>query len=386
MGEVIIAGIGQVPVGEQWDYSLRTLAARAIQAARKDAGGLKPQALYIGNALASVVLHQSNLGSLLADNSGLEGIESYTIEAAGASGAGAFRMGYLAVASGYVDVAAVVGVEKCTDIVDEELEAAVAETTDYDYEAMQGMTPTAQAALLMQRYMHEYAMPKNVLAELAILAHANAMHNPNAMFHRLVDRAAYEKAAMISSPLNRLDMAAYCDGAAAVIMTRPDLVPPAIKHPLVRVTASSVVSDTLALHDREDPLAFKAAGLSVERACRYAGIMPSDVNLFEVYSAFSIYVILALEAAGFAAQGEGYKLVQEGALALNGRLPVCTMGGEKGRGNPLGATGIYQVVEASLQLRGEAGVNQVKNARRAMVQTLGGAASTAVTQLLERYH
>src|SRR5512142_3006727 len=120
--EVVIAGIGQTPVGEHWDVSLRTLAARAIQAARKDAasvgaGNLAPQAMYIGSFLASTAVHQSNLGSLLADNVGLEGIEGITVEAAEASGAAAFHLGYLAVASGQVNVALVVGAEKYTDVV-----------------------------------------------------------------------------------------------------------------------------------------------------------------------------------------------------------------------------------------------------------------------------
>jgi len=109
MSDVVIAGIGQTPVGEHWELSLRTLAVRAIQAARQDAGGLRPQAMYVGNFLASMISHQANLGALLAEWSGLEGIEAYTLESAGASGGSAFRQGYLAVASGLVDVALVVG-------------------------------------------------------------------------------------------------------------------------------------------------------------------------------------------------------------------------------------------------------------------------------------
>lgn len=385
MNEVVIAGIGQVPVGEHWSLSLRSLAVRAILAACRDAGGIKPQALYIGNALASVLQQQTNLGALLTDYANLSGIESFTVEAAGASAAGALRLGYMAVASGYVEVAAVVGVEKCSDVVEEELQAAIAETMDYDFEAMHGLTPTAQAGLLMQRYMQEHDMPPHALADLAILAHANAMHNPNAMYHRPIDRAAYERSEMTSSPLRRLDMAPYADGAAALILARPQSLPADLGHPLVRITASSIASDALALHDRKDALAFNAAASATDRACRKAGILPTDVDFFEVCSAFSIYAILALEASGFARRGEAFRLLQEGAFGLKGRLPICTLGGEKGRGNPLGAAGCYQAVEAVLQLRGEAGSAQVRDARRALVQTLGGPASTAVTHVLERY-
>ena len=139
---------------------------RAIQAARQDAGGLRPQALYIGNFLAPMLSHQSNLGALLAEWSGLEGIEAYTIEAAGASGGAAFRQGYLAVASGMVDVAMVVGVEKYNDPIGPQLEAALAQTGDYDYEMVQGMTPVTQAAMLMQRYLHEYNVPRPAFGEI----------------------------------------------------------------------------------------------------------------------------------------------------------------------------------------------------------------------------
>jgi acetyl-CoA C-acetyltransferase len=246
----------------------------------------------------------------------------------------------------------------------------VAQSTDYDYEAVQGVTPTTLAALLMQRYMYEYKAPREAFAEIPLLAHANAVNNPNAMYRKPISREAYNRAEMISDPLNLFDMAAYADGAAAVVLTRPELVPAGLPHPLVRIVGSSVVVDSLSLHDRRDPLLFEAVTASTERACRQAGILPTDVNLFELSDAFSIYALLTLEAAGFAKRGQGWKLAQSGELCPNG--------------NPLGATGVYQVVEAVTQLRGLAGKAQIPNARLAMVQSLGGPASTAITHVLER--
>ncbi|MBE0695597.1 MAG: thiolase domain-containing protein [Anaerolineaceae bacterium] len=383
MTEVAIAGIGQTPVGEHWDVSLHTLAARAIQAARKDCPDLAPQAMYIGNFLASTASHQANLGSLLAESVALEGIEGVTVEAAEASGAGAFHLAYLAIASGLVNVALVVGVEKYTDVVGPRVDALVAEGADYDYETVNGMTPAAQAGLLMQRYLYEYGVPRSVFGEFPILAHANAVNNPHAMYRKPIRRETYDNASPVSSPLNMLDVAPYADGAAALLLTRSDQLPRDHPHPLVRVTGSSVVTDRLSLHDRTDLLAFEAAKISIERACRQAGILPEDASLFEVWDGFSIYAILSLEAAGLAKPGEGWKAAQEGALG--GRLPLLTMGGQKARGNPLGASGVYQLVEATQQLRGEAGKNQVSGARRALVQALGGPASTAITHVLERW-
>ncbi len=384
MTEVVIAGVGQVPVGEHWEISLRSLAARAILAARHEAGGLAPQAMFIGNMLATTLSHQANLGALLTDNTGLRGIEGTTVEAAGASGGAALRMGYLAVASGMVETALVVGVEKFTDMVGPEVEAAIAQTTDSDYEAMHGVTPTTQAALLMQRYLGDYGVIHQAFAGFSVTAHANAVANPNAMYRKAISAEAYEKAEMVSEPLNLFDVASYADGAAALLLTGLEQVPAGFDHPLVRISGSSIVTDTLALHDRQDLLAWYAAGFSVERACRQAGILPTDVDLFEYYDAYSIYAALSLEAAGFARRGQGWQMALDGGISLSGKVPAATMGGLKGRGNPGGATGVYQAVEAVLQLRGEAGKNQVPEARLALVQCLGGPASTAVTHVLER--
>lgn len=382
--EVVLAGIGQTPVGEHWDVSLRTLASRAVLAAMREAPGLKPQAMYIGNVLGSTASHQANIGALLAQELALEGVEGTTVEAAEASGAAAFHLGYLAVASGLVDTALVIGVEKYTDVIGARSDTLVAQMTDYDYEAVYGMTPAAQAGLVMQRYLYTYGVPRSVFSAFPLLAHANAAGNPNAMFRKAIRQEAYDGAAMVSDPLNLMDVAPYADGAAAILLARSDLLTEQYDLPRVRVTGSSVVTDRLSLHDRANLLDFEAAAISVKRACSQAGILPEDVDLFELWDGYSVYAALSLEAACLAPRGEGWRLAQEGALSLGGRLPALTMGGQKARGNPLGASGMYQLVEAALQLRGLAGKNQVPGARRALVQALGGAAATAVTHVLER--
>jgi len=382
MTDVVIAGIGQIPVGEYWGLSLRQMGVRAILAAIKDSGGLQPQALYIGNTLASVVSHQANLGALFADYAGMRGIESYSVEAAGASGGGALRIAYLAILSGYIDCALVLGVEKWTDQVGRELQSAAAMEMDYDYEAVPGLTTTAQAGMLMQRYLHTYNLPGNALAAFPIQAHANAVNNPNAYFKRTLDQATYDNAEMVSDPLNMYDASPYADGAAALLLTRRDLLPDKFPHPVVRVLGSAVAIDTLAMHDRRDPLAFDAARYSVEGACRQAGIMPTYADVVEIDDSFSIYAALSLEAAGFADRGKAVELAA--TFSPKGKLPILTMGGCKARGNPIGAKGVYQAVEAVLQLRGEAGTNQVPDARVALIQCLGGPASTAIAHVLER--
>ncbi len=381
MTEVILAGLGQTTVGEHWDTSLRDLAYYALNAAVKDAGGLHPQALFVGNMLAPNLSRQAHLGALIADYAGLTGIEAVTVEAAGASGGAALRQAYLAVKSGLVDTALVVGVEKFTDMVGAGVEEALATAADSDFESVQGLTPAAQAALLLKRYMHEYDLPADGFAGFALTAHANGAGNPNAMFQKAIKAETYAKSG--ESP-NMFDAAPPADGAAALVLTRRDLLPVNWPHLLVKVSGSATASDTLALHDRRDPLFFEAAHLSAWKAMKQADITLDHVSLFEYHDAFSIYAALALEAVGFAIRGQGWKLAAEGHIALSGRIPCATMGGLKARGFPGGATGVYQAVEAAQQLRGQADANQVANAQYALIQSLGGPASTAVSHILQR--
>ncbi len=382
MAEVIIAGIGQTEVGEHWGISLRDLALVAMREAVRDSGGLRPQALFVGNMLAPNLSNQAHVGVLLADYAGLTGIEAVTVEAAGASGGAALRQGYLAVASGMVDCALVVGVEKLTDKLGRGVETALATASDSDFEAIQGMTTTAQAAMLMRRYMHEHEVPADGFAGFALTAHANGAGNPNAMFQRAISADAYAKAEVISDPLNQLDIAPNADGAAAVVLTRRELLPKEYSHPLVEVAGSASAADTLALHDRADLMFFSANQVSAETALKQANVTLEQLSLFEYHDSFSIYAALALEAIGLAKRGEGWKLAADGAIGLDGRIPSATMGGLKARGNPGGATGVYQAVEASQQLRGQAGKNQIKAASCALIQSVGGPASTAVSHVL----
>ncbi|MBK7319181.1 thiolase domain-containing protein [Candidatus Villigracilis affinis] len=384
MTDVVIAGIGQTEVGEHWEIGLRDLAYDAIHAAIQDAGGLKPQALFVGNMLAPNLSHQAHVGALLADYAGLGGIEAVTVEAAGASGGAALRQGYLAIASGMVDVALIVGVEKFTDMVGSEVDEALATTSDSDFEAVQGMTPTSQAALLMKRYMHENDVPADGFAGFALTAHANGVANKNAMFRKAIKPETYAKAEMVSEPLNMFDMAPNADGAAALVLTRRDLLPSNWKSQLVKIAGSAASSDTLALHDRKDMLYFDTAQLSAGKAMKQAGIVLGQINFFEYHDMFSIYAALQLEAVGFAIKGKGWKLAADGSIGLKGKIPCATMGGMKARGFPGGASGVYQAVEAAIQLRGQAEANQIAGATTALIQSLGGPAATAVSHILQR--
>lgn len=383
MREVSIIGIGQTDVGEHWKLSIRDLAAQAVIAALKDASVTRPDALYVGNMLSGPLAAQEHLATLVADWAGLRGIEALKVEAACASGAAALRVGIMAVASGWHDTVAVCGVEKMTDLDGEEATVALMSAADAEYEGIHGASFVAINAMLMRRYMEEYGVPHEAFAGFPITAHQNAVGNPHAMFRQAINRETFVKARMIADPINLFDSAPIADGAAAVVLCASELAHRYTAQP-VRVAASSVATDSVALHDRRDPLFLSAIYASATKAYQQAGITPEMVDLFELHDAFSIISALSLEASGFAPRGQGTRLAVEGQIGLQGRVPIATMGGLKARGHPVGATGMYQAVEAVLQLRGQAGANQVPDARRAMIQNIGGVGGTAITHILER--
>lgn len=383
MRDVSIIGIGQVPIGDRWDKPIYFLAVDAMLAALQDARTDQIESVYVGNMLSSTLSGQDLLSGLLTDEVGLRGLEATKVEAACSSGGAAFREAYLAVASGRINFALVCGVEKMTDHPGEEITAGLVSASDADWESTMGDTFVAINAQLMQRYMYEYKVPHSDFAPFPINAHRNAMNNPYAMMHYELTQAMFDKARMIADPINLLDCSPVCDGSAAIILCPTEIARQFSPFP-VRVRASALATDSLALHDRHNLLALEAVGLSARKAFDQAQLKPADIDFFEVHDAFSITAVASLEASGFAEPGKGTRLGLDGNIFLGGKIPIGTMGGLKARGHPVGATGMYQLVEATLQLRGLAGKNQVKDATIAMTQNIGGSGSNVVTHILER--
>ena len=331
--------------------------------------------------LAPALSGQTHLGALLADFAGLRGIEASSFEAAGASGGVALRQAYIAVRSGLIDVALVVGVEKATDRVGPSVDAATAMAADADHEAVQGLTPAAQAGLLMRRYLHEVGAPDDALAGFSLTAHANAIHSAHAFLRKAISLEDYSSAPRDSDPLNVYDVAPLADGAAPGAAPRRETLTGAGVRPSVRLAGSAVAITALALHDQPDVLGLDAAERSARAAYEQAALGPKEIDVFELHDAFTIYAALALEAGGFAARGAGWKLAVEGEIGLRGRIPAMTFGGSKARGEVGGATGLYQAAEVVLQLQGRAGENQVPEATVGMAQCIGGAGATAATHI-----
>ena len=383
MREVAIIGIGQTSVDEHWEKSLRELAGEAVLAALIDAGLEDVDGLFVGNMLSGILSRQENLGTLIADWTGLRGLEAVKVEAACASGAAAVRMALIAVASGAMDCAIAVGVEKMSETPMAETTAALATAADADYEAAAGISFVGINALAMRRYMYEFGWKHQDFAPFSINAHANALHNPFARLHEQISETQYQRARMVSDPINLLDASPTGDGAAAVVLLPVELLHHS-NRPMVTVVGSAAATDTIALHDRRDLLWLSAAAESARKAYNQAGVTPGDIDLFEVHDAFSIMAALSLEACGFAERGQGVRLGLEGAICPTGSIPIATRGGLKARGHPVGATGVYQIVEVVEQLRGIAGANQVLGARIGMAQNIGGSGSNVVTHILRR--
>jgi acetyl-CoA C-acetyltransferase len=382
MQKVAILGIGQTKVDEHWDKSLKDLGGQAAFAAMGDAGINKPDALFVGNMLSPVISGQNQLGTFFADWVGLWGREAIKVDAACASGAAALRTGLMAVASGEVESALVIGVEKMTDKAGHDVTAALATAADADYEVDQGLSFVGINALVMRRYMHEYGWKHADFAPFSINSHANAIHNPNARFHIEIDQEEFENSNIVATPINLLDASPTGDGAAAVVLVPAGKVKSDPARPRIVISASASATDTIAVHSRRKPLFLQAAHDSAKRAYHMANIGPSDIDIFELHDAFSIMAALSLEACGFAEQGQGPRLGLEDEISPNSRLPISTRGGLKARGHPVGATGIYQVVEIVQQLRGECGQTQVEGAKVGMAQNIGGSGATVLTHII----
>jgi len=382
MRQVAILGIGQTVVGEHWDRSLREIGGQAALAALQDAGLDHVQALYVGNMLSPLVSGQNQLGAFFGDWIGIWHKEAVKLEAACGSGAAAFRAALMAVASGDVDTALALGVEKMTDKAGHDVTAALATAADADYEVEQGVSFVGLNALIMQRYMHEYGWKHGDFAAFSINAHANAVHNPFARLREKITLERFEKSAMIATPINLLDASPIGDGAAAAVLVPADKVKSAPGKPRILVSASAAMTDTMAVHSRKDPLFLTAAHDSARRCYEMAGVTPDEIDVFELHDAFSIMSALSLEACGFAERGQGVRLGLEDAITIHGRIPICTRGGLKARGHPVGATGMYQIVEVAQQLRGEAGRTQVQGAAVGMTQNIGGSGASILTHIL----
>lgn len=383
--KVAIVGAGMTKFGELWEYSYRDLITLAGIEAIKSAGieGKDIQEIYGGSMSPGLFAGQEHISAMFADYAGLKGIPSTRVEAACASGGLALRQAYLSIKSGRNDLVIAGGVEKMTDVPTQSAVVTLMGAGDEEWESFQGLTFPGLYALMARRHMFEYGTTIEQISLVSVKNHYNASLNEKAQFNFKVTLDDVMNSPMVADPLRLLHCSPITDGAAAVVLASEKKARELTDTP-IWILGSGLATDTIALHDRNSLSQLGATKLSAEVAYKNAGIKAKDVDFAEVHDCFAIAEILAIEALGFCKFGEGGKLTETGETALNGSIPINPSGGLKAKGHPVGATGIAQAVECFLQLRGEVGKRQIKDAEIALAQNVGGSGATCVVHIFSR--
>jgi len=384
MRDVAVIGVGMTSFGELWETPLRSLWAEAALAALDDAGIDKVDLITIGCMSSGLFTGQEHLASLLADELGMAGVPATRVESACASGGLAVRAAFAEVAAGLSDTVLVTGVEKMTDVDGADATYALGTAADSEWEGFHGVTFPGLYAMLARVHMQKYGTTREQLAQVAVKNHANGLLNPHAQYHLKIDVDGVLNSTAVADPLNLFDCSPVTDGAAALVLTTVERAREiAGGKPVVVITGSGMATDTVTLANRGELAELGAVKLAGERAYAMAGRKPEDINLVEVHDCFTIAEIMATEALGFFAPGQGGPAVEQGLTSLHGRIPVNTSGGLKSKGHPVGATGVAQIVEITTQLRGQAGQRQVEGAKIGMAQNMGGSGGSSVVHILE---
>ncbi|MCK5388952.1 MAG: thiolase domain-containing protein [Candidatus Thorarchaeota archaeon] len=382
---VAIAGVGMSKFGELWDKNLRDITLDAGMYTIFDAGvpGSDIDGMVIGNMSAGRFTGQEHLGAQAVDLSGLGDIPAYSVEAACASGGAAVRHAYMSIKSGEHDVMLVLGSEKMSDVNQTEAMNTISVASDWEWEGMFGATFPALYAFMARRHMMEYGTTEEHLALPTVKNHANAAHNEFAQFQRAVPIEVVMRSGMLADPLRVLHSAPITDGAAGLVMCREDLVKKYTDTP-VFIESSAQRTDTLALHDRKSITTFNSVVSSTKSALQEASLELKDIDVLELHDSFSIGEIMLTEDVGIAKKGEGGKALEEGITEIGGKFPVNPSGGLKARGHPIGATGVAQIVELTLQLRGDADKRQVDGAEKGLAVNIGGTGATSIVHIIGR--
>lgn len=385
MRRVAIIGVGITEFGELWDYSFREIGIRAGLEAVNDANisSNDIDAMFVGNMSAGRFIDQEHIGALIADYAGFadNNTPSTRVEAGGASGALAIRQAYQAIASGIHDIVVVGGAEKMTDIGDAEITDIQSSAADQEWETVFGATYASLFALMADRHMHEYGTTREQLSSVAVKNHRHGALNPKAQYRREIKPESVERSPMVSTPLRMLDCAPISDGAAAVVMCPMEIAKKSSEQP-VEILATAQAGDTLALHQRKSTTEMLATRIAARRAFDIAKLQPEDIDMAEVHDNFTITEIMAIEDLGFFPKGEGGKATLDGKTAIDGEIAINTSGGLKARGDPIGATGVAQIVEIVEQLRGKGEKRQVADTKLGLSLNIGGTGSTAIVHIL----
>lgn len=383
MRPVAVIGIGKTPFGVFPDRDLRSLTTEAIEKCLKDAhcAPAEVEAFYLGNFAGPSFVGQNHLAPYVASAAGITGVPCTRFEAACASSGSAFFHACSSVAAGMYDVVLVGGVERMTSQPTPRVTEILASAGDCNGEIRAGATFPALFAMIARRHMHQYGTRREHLAAVAVKNHANGAKNPDAHLKKLITMEQALAGKPVADPLTLYDCSLISDGAAAVLLAPLERATGFTSKP-VRVLGIAQTSDRLALDEKEDITTFAAVARAAQKAYQMAGVTAKDIDFAELHDCFTIAEIIASEDLGFCRKGEGGPYCLEGRTCLGGEKPVNTSGGLKAKGHPVGATGVAQICDVALQIRGEAGARQVKKHSIGLAQNLGGSGATCVVSIL----
>ncbi|MFQ5665605.1 MAG: thiolase family protein [Candidatus Binatia bacterium] len=377
MRPVYISGVGIHPFGRFAEKSVVAMGQAAVRMAIEDAGGDGRgfQAAYCGTVYSGVAAGHKVLTSI-----GLTGMPIINIEAGCASGSAALRLGVQAVAAGYYDRVLVFGMEK--------MPKGIIRSSFFEPWREQGglaVTP-AYFALRARRLMRDSGVTVEHLALVSVKNHHNGVHNPHAMFRKELSIQAVLASPLVCDPLRLYMLCSPNEGAAAVALSAN---PVETGDARVRVAAATlrshlpgnVLGEHTPLSGLADDRIPSPTELAAREAYETAGLGPQDLDVVELQDTDSARELLSYEELSLCPKGMSAQWIAAGKTALTGTLPVNPSGGLLSKGEPLGASGLGQVVELYWQLRGHAGARQVANAKVALAHTVGRGANAAVVIL-----
>ncbi len=383
MRPVAVIGIGKTAFGAFPDRDLRSLAVEAGEKCMKDAhvSPSQVEAFYLGNFAGPSFVGQNHLAPYIAGAMGITGVPATRFEAACASSGSALFHAVSAVGAGLYDVVLVGGVEKMTSQPTPKVTEILAGAGDMLGEGRAGATFPALFAMIARRHMHQYGTTREQMAAVAVKNHLNGSKNPQAHMRKVITLEQALAGKMIAEPLTVYDCSLISDGAAAV-MIAPLERAEEFTAKAAKILGIAQTSDMVALDEKDDITTFRAVVEAGKKAYKMAGVGPRDIQFAEVHDCFTIAEIIAGEDLGFAQKGEGGPYVQQGCTALSGPRPINTSGGLKAKGHPVGATGVGQICDVVIQIRGEAGERQIERHSIGLAQNLGGSGATAVVTIL----
>jgi acetyl-CoA C-acetyltransferase len=387
MKNVSVVGIGKTKYGVLQEKTFLDISVEAGKKAMEDAG-IGPEdieALYLGNYGGSDFINQNHLAPYVGSALGLGVHVACThIENACASGGSAVREGILAINSGIARIVLVIGVEKMNTVTTPMVTEFLAKAGDWENEVRVGYTFPCAFAMMARRHMHEYGTTRKHLAAVAVKNHKNGLNNPTAHMHKSITiDQVLEDDRVVADPLRLYDCSLITDGASAVVLSEESMARSFSDKP-VDIIGFGQAMDHFVLYQKDDLTKFNATVEAAEMAFTMAGVKPSDIDVAEVHDCFTIAEILAIEDLGFVPKGQGGPATADGMTSHGGKFVVNPSGGLKAKGHPVGATGVDQIAEIALQLRGEADARQVKNAEFGLTHNLGGSGATCVVHILAR--